>query len=68
MVGLDKPDGFYYGIGAGVLYPVTNKLELEIGARYMGTSVDDNWAITPASVKVEAESFTQYYIGLNYNF
>jgi opacity protein-like surface antigen len=66
--GLDKPDGFYYGVGAGVLYPVADNLEVELGARYVGTSVDDNWAVAPASIKVEAESFTQYYIGLNYRF
>ena len=70
LLGMDKPKGFNYGIEAGVVYAVTKNVELELGARYMISNVEDKFnSVAPAvSAKLESESSTQYYLGLNYKF
>lgn len=70
LLGMDKPKGFNYGIEAGVVYAVTKNVELELGARYMISNVEDKFnSVAPAvSAKLESENSTQYYFGLNYKF
>ena len=68
----DKPKGFNYGLEGGVLYAITNNIELEIGARYMFSNVDDSanysdqWS--SGNFKIELDNYIQYYLGLNYKF
>lgn len=68
LAGIDKPSGFHYGIGAGVIYPFNNNVEFEAGLRYNKTNVKDDLTVAPAKVEIEAESYVQYYIGVNYKF
>ena len=69
---LDKPKGFNYGAEAGFLYALTKSTELEIGARYMISDVDDTSSFdlgtVKANFKMEDEHMIQYYLGLNYKF
>lgn len=70
LLGVDKPKGFNYGAEAGIVYAASKNIELELGARYMISNVEDKFSSTvPAlSLKIESENVIQYYVGLNYKF
>jgi opacity protein-like surface antigen len=70
---LDSPSGFGFGIGAGIIYPLANNFEIEAGARYVKTNIEDDDSQSFAggvtgNIKVEVENYTQYYVGVNYRF
>jgi len=76
LLNINKPSGFTYGVGGGVLYPISSNLDLEMGVRYVATSIKDDVSGTyndgadtiTGKIKIEAKDYTQYYIGLNYRF
>ena len=72
LLSIDKPKGFNYGVEAGLTYALGAHTELEIGARYLLSDVDDTFnyddGTTNIHVKSENEHFIQYYLGLNYKF
>jgi hypothetical protein len=72
VLSLDKPKGFNYGAEVGFLYAMSKNVELEIGARYMISNVDESFTyddgISKINVKMENDRIIQYYLGLNYKF
>ena len=64
----DAPTGLNYGVEAGILYAITKNTELELGARYLVSNVDDSISAGAAYAKIEGKNITQYYVGLNYKF
>lgn len=63
-----KHNGFMYGLEAGTIYNISDKIELETGLRYLKSNVDGSKNILGNDVKVEVDSVVQYYIGVNYKF
>jgi len=61
-------DGFLYGIEAGALYNISEKIELEVGARYLESTVDGSTTASGNKIDLEVDSVIQYYISLAYRF
>ena len=61
-------DGFQYGIEAGTVYDISDKIELEIGARYLESTVDGSTTSGGNKIDIEVDSVIQYYISLGYKF
>lgn len=61
-------DGMQYGVEAGAVYDLSDKIELEIGARYLESSVDGDITVGGNTIELEVDSVVQYYIALNYKF
>lgn len=63
-----KHDGWMFGPEVGVVYDISNKVELEIGARYLKSNVDGSKTVLGHDVKVDVDSSVQYYIAVGYKF
>ena len=63
-----KHDGWQFGPEIGVVYDLSNKVELEVGVRYLKSNVDGSKTILGNDVKVDVDSVVQYYIGIGYKF
>ena len=63
-----KHDGWQYGPEIGIVYDLSNKVELEVGARYLGSNVDGSKTVLGHDVKVEVDSVVQYYMSVSYKF
>lgn len=61
-------NGFQYGPQAGIVYDITDKIELEAGLRYLESNVDGSKNISGNTVKIEVDNVIQYYIGIGYKF
>lgn len=61
-------DGMQYGVEAGAVYDLSDKIELEIGARYLESSVDGEITVGGNTIELEVDSVIQYYMALNYKF
>ncbi len=61
-------NGMQYGIEAGGVYELSDKVDLEVGARYLKSTVDGSTTVSGNVIAVEVDSVTQYYISLGYKF
>jgi hypothetical protein len=61
-------NGMQYGIEAGGVYELSDKVDLEVGARYLKSNVDGGTTVSGNVIAVEVDSVTQYYISLGYKF
>ncbi|MBL0686880.1 MAG: outer membrane beta-barrel protein [Sulfurospirillum sp.] len=67
--GLDlAPSGLGLGVGFGLMYPITNNVEIEAGFRVVSLGVSDSAEEGGLVLETGAEDYTQSYIGLNYKF
>jgi len=63
-----KHNGWLFGPEIGVVYDFSNKVELEVGVRYLKSSVDGSKNILGNDVKIDVDSVVQYYVGVSYKF
>lgn len=61
-------NGMQYGIEAGCVYELSDKIDLEAGARYLKSNVDGSTTVSGNIIDVEVDSVVQYYISLGYKF
>ena len=61
-------NGMQYGIEAGAVYDISDKIELEFGARYLKSNVEGDKTVAGNKIEVEVDSVVQYYISLGYKF
>lgn len=63
-----KHDGWEFGPEIGIVYDLSNQVELELGVRYLKTNIDGSKNVLGNDVKVDVDSVVQYYIGIGYKF
>lgn len=69
LLEVDTPKGFGFGAGVGIIYPVTDSVEIETGVRYVKSGMEDSQTYANGnSAKIEMKDYTQYYLGVNYRF
>ncbi len=61
-------NGMQYGVEAGLVYDLSDKFELEVGARYSKSSVSGDTTIGTTKIEIDVDSSTQYYLSLGYKF
>ena len=61
-------NGLMYGPEVGFVYDISDKVELEIGLRYLKSNVDGSKTVLGNNIKVDVDSVVQYYIGIGYKF
>lgn len=61
-------NGIQYGVEAGVIYDLSDKVEFELGARYLKSNVSGDVTVAGNKIEIEVDSVTQYYISLGYKF
>lgn len=61
-------NGMQYGVEAGVVYDISDKVEVELGARYLKSNVSGDITVAGNKIELEVDSVTQYYISLGYKF
>ena len=64
--------GYNYGFEAGTTFEISRHFDLEIGARYLWSTVEGDTTETIAGqkikVEVDVDSVQQIYFGIGYNF
>lgn len=72
-----KANGLSYGVNIGTTYALTNKIDLEIGGRYLKHNIDKSFKSTYDAGngrtevdqgKVTVDDTTQYFVGISYKF
>ncbi len=63
-----KHDGWLFGPEVGIVYDFSDKVELEVGVRYLKSNIDGSKNISGTNVKIDVDSVVQYYVGVSYKF
>lgn len=61
-------DGYQYGVEAGAVYDISQSIEVEVGARYLESTVDGSTTAFGNKIEVDVDSVVQYYVSLAYKF
>lgn len=69
LYNLKHPEGFSYGVEAGLIYALTSNVDFETGVRYMNNKdVQESRRAGADYGTFEGKKTLQYYLGVNYRF
>ncbi len=67
-LGIDSLSGINLGINAGMIFPVMDSVEIEVGLRLLELELQNSVTKGTTQYEVELDGGTQYYLGVNYKF
>ncbi|MBL0702497.1 MAG: hypothetical protein JJV95_00755 [Sulfurospirillum sp.] len=67
-LGIDSLSGINLGINTGMIFPVMDSVEIEVGLRLLELELQNSVTKGTTQYEVELDGGTQYYLGVNYKF
>lgn len=67
-LGIDSLSGINLGINTGMIFPVMDSVEIEVGLRLLELELQNSVTKGTTQYEIELDGGTQYYLGVNYKF
>ncbi|MBL0687073.1 MAG: hypothetical protein JJV94_04515 [Sulfurospirillum sp.] len=67
-LGIDSLSGINLGINTGMIFPVMDSVEIEVGLRLLELELQNSVTKGTTQHEIELDGGTQYYLGVNYKF